>query len=122
MWDDGVMHGYTETKFQHDHRQGHLWLVTLGIGRFVPIGQSIFLAEKRRADDVFGGGFVSKWWLLNTWIKPAYRNQKIFRASIEYFQAWHPHFTMRDATPSLRFALKEHPEHLKDDSKPLKWI
>jgi len=121
MLGDGVMHGYTQTSYQQDHRQGHLWLVTFGLGRYVPIGQSVFLAEKRRADDSLGGGFVSRWWLVHTWIMPAYRNQKIFRSSIEYFEAWHPNFDIREATPPLKKAFKDYPEHLHECDKPLRW-
>jgi len=122
MRESGVQHNYTETSSQQDYRQGHLWLVTIGLGKYLPIGQSTFLAEKLRADNILGGGFISKWWLLYTWIQPAYRKQKIFRSSIGYFQSWHPHFTTRDATPDLKRALTDYPEHLRDDAKPLRWV
>ena len=121
MRDDGVAHGYMETSYQQDHRQVHLWVVKLGIGKFLPVGQSLFLAEKRRADTDLGGGFVSKWWLLYSWIEPAYRNQKIFQSSLEHFRSWHTHFTLRDSTPALKAAFKMHPEHLRDESKSVRW-
>jgi hypothetical protein len=122
MIDDGVTHGNMETRYQQDHRQVHLWVAKLGMGKYLPVGQTLFLAEKRMADANLGGGFVSKWWLHYSWIKPAYRNQKIFQSSLDYFQAWHPHFTLRDTTPTLVSAFKKHPEHLRDESKTVRWI
>jgi len=119
---DCVPHGYMETRFQHDHRQVHLWVARIGMRKYIPVGQTLFLAEKRRADSLLGGGFVSKWWLLYSWIKPAYRNQKIFQSSLEYFQEWHPHFTLRDSTPAIRAALKNNPEHLRDETKKVHWF
>ena len=122
MRKDGVSHGHMETSYQHDHRQVHLWVAKLGIRKYLPVGQSLFLAEKRKADNILGGGFVSKWWLLYSWIKPAYRNQKIFQSSLEYFRTWHPHFTLRDNTPVLMSALKQYPEHIRDESKNVRWV
>ena len=122
MRSDGVPHGNMEMSYQHDHRQVHLWVAKLGIRKYLPIGQTLFLAEKRRAESVLGGGFVSKWWLLYTWIKPAYRNQKIFQSSLDYFRTWHPHFTVRDNTPALNAALKNYPEHIRNESKSVRWV
>jgi len=56
MRESGVQHNYTETSSQQDYRQGHLWLVTIGLGKYLPIGQSTFLAEKLRADNILGAG------------------------------------------------------------------
>lgn len=122
MRSDGVSHGYMETSYHHDHRQVHLWVAKLGIRKFLPVGQTLFLAEKRKADSILGGGFVTKWWLLYTWIKPAYRSQKIFQSSLDYFRAWHPHFVLRDNTPVLMAALKKHPEHIRDETKKVHWV
>ena len=120
--DDGVWDGYFHEGNVHEHRQLHLWVATLGFGRYLPIGETVFVAEKRRAEMHLGGGFVSKWWMVYTWLRPAYRNQRIFLSSLDYFRHWHPHFVARESSPFLVKAFKEHPEHLPDEKKPLKWI
>ena len=122
MHTDGVAHGYMETRYEQDHRQVHLWIAKLGIRKYLPVGQTLFLAEKRKAESILGGGFVSKWWMLYSWLKPAYRNQKIFQSSIEYFRTWHPHFTLRDTTPAMIAAFKNLPEHIRDESKRVRWV
>jgi len=45
----------------------------------------------------------------------------MFKSSIEYYESWHPHFTVRDSTPVIKAAFKKHPEHLRDEAKIVRW-
>ena len=152
MLEDKVIHGYIEPNVSYEHRQGHLWLVSMSDNVHCPIGQTTFLADLRRQDEieqapaepephptglrlkkepmpgaenrmthtVFDESKVARWWLFHTWIKPQYRDHKIFTASVDWFRKWHPGFVLREREPRLMNALKMYPEHLPDN-KALPW-
>ncbi|MEI8342748.1 MAG: hypothetical protein WCH43_14585, partial [Verrucomicrobiota bacterium] len=144
MLQDKVQHGYIDPNVTYEHRQAHLWMVTMQEDVHLPVGQTLFLAdsirtegnqpppadpepsppglrlkiepkpiqEKKRELAVFDESRVARWWLFHTWIKPQYRDHKIFKSSVDYFRKWHPGFVLRERQPSLINALKMHPEHL----------
>ena len=45
MLNDKVLHGYIDPNVTYEHRQAHLWLVTLDDDVHLPVGQTIFLAD-----------------------------------------------------------------------------
>jgi len=153
MLDDKVTHGYIEPNVSYEHRQGHLWLLSLNEDVHLPIGQTIFLADSRhdpkkvhpvplepkaypvelrlkkepvpvpdnqQMSTAYSEPKVDGWWLFHSWLKPQYRNQKIFKSSVSYFQEWHPGFVLREREPRLMNALKRYPEHLPDN-KAVPW-
>lgn len=115
MCHDGVAYSHTQAVDRQEHRQGHIWVASIARGEYLPIGQALFLAEKRRADSALGGGFAHRWWLLYAWVSPAYRSQGIFRGSLNHFQLWHPDFMARSETPDLKRALRDYPQHQPKD-------
>lgn len=120
MHQDGVPAWQTREADHFEERQGHVWFATLDEGKYLPIGKAVFLKEKRAIPDQ-REEFAGKWWLLCVWISPAYRFQHIFANSVDYFRLWHPGFTVRNETPVLIHALKEHPEHLRSEEEVQMW-
>lgn len=45
MVSDNVLHGYLRADVDYEHRQGHIWVAILDGDKYLPIGQTIFLAE-----------------------------------------------------------------------------
>lgn len=120
-----------------EHRQGHIWIATLAEGKYLPIGQVVLVLEERtheadapapaaesadalRLRENVPQVVVRRWWLHNVWLRPAYRCQRIFRHSVPYLAARHPHFVVRDPWPALARALKEYPDHIADG--PVQWF
>jgi hypothetical protein len=128
----GISRSASQRADLHEHLQGHIWVATLAKGRYLPIGQAVFMLEERRKIDdearatpsaqdsmqlvastpSSDGSVVRRWWLRDPWLRPAYRCQTIFRHSVPYFQSWHGTFAVKDPWPALARALKEHPQHL----------
>jgi len=52
MLEDKVAHSYIEPNVSYEHRQGHLWLLSMNDDVHLPIGQTIFLADIRRAGEI----------------------------------------------------------------------
>ena len=48
MRNDNVLHGFIEPYVRYEHRQGHIWVAGIDHEKFLPIGQTIFLAELKR--------------------------------------------------------------------------